>query len=449
MTTPETITATITIETPTFTASLAGSATTAYVDQGDADTLAAAQASTGFFAASMIALPDDFLAGTFADVDLIGLDGGSLIGLIPRAGVTAGTVVLIPSASGDSSLVGLWTATASGPWTRNATQPTRGSLVSVGFAQLTASSARIVLASSAGGSAPTSYVTADDQSIDLNAYATTDALGTEQDDRTAADSALAAAAEAARLITQASTEIVTRSLTAIAPTRWAVCGTDGGAFSNRFVTAFTIPSPTSTLRVRTLSRLVYSDPFFDGATHDGSFAELVSESLDGFGDIDRYEAAKWARRNPSPWLRAYIEGTAAAGSMEWQRGIDDGSLGAAVGGVWTWDEWLVDFAAHTATHRVGADGCWDHLADDSTRWLTTSTYTNALITGGLHATASEDTWLGNGPGQTLIASVEVWCDDVLVLAPNIAGADIADTTLADLVSGDTWTAEGAAAIDGV
>lgn len=237
-----------------------------------------------------------------------------------------------------------------------------------------------------------------------------------------------------------------------APAAWAKCGD----FTGFWACPTNIPSPTSTMRIRSLARFVLGKAV-------SVFAELYSQSLDGDGADDRFEMAIWQHETAKPVLFGFFEWTETGAEREqWleAQGEDpqfDPALAPAAAGippvVWVELETILDLAAGTATMRARLGSAFDYTdADDDTTWLTLFTYEVGAATS-LIASAGEDQWIGRGGGRFDVARVRRWDDGVLVMDFDPSTADDADTAVADSVLEVSagvpavWTATGTAAVE--
>lgn len=237
--------------------------------------------------------------------------------------------------------------------------------------------------------------------------------------------------------------LIARAQTATPPTAWLECGGDTMAF---WACPTTIPTPTTSMLIRTWTRFVVSTA--EGANEYDDFAEDYSESHDGMGDVDRFEiASRWDGAR----LRHFWEHLEIGQTQETSRTIDaqQGLASDLPIGAWHEKEIFVDFAAGTITYRVRVDVGWDYEASDGTRWATTRVFEKGSPLT-MQETAGHDQWIGRAPDgvQFDVARVRRWDDEVLVLDANPATGTPSAGTLDDSVLLDdaedpaVWTASG-------
>jgi hypothetical protein len=247
------------------------------------------------------------------------------------------------------------------------------------------------------------------------------------------------------------TELLGRASITTAPATYADC-----PVGDQFECPTLIPSPTSSLRIRSLCRLVTlgSSPFF----------ETYSEALDGGGTIDRFEQALWVPG--TGWCHLFFEYTEAGTSHEaWlvMQGADPGETdigtiyAAAAPGIpastWVEVETELDLTTGAVALRVRTDTSGDHIdtADTpDTRWRTIRTWQRGAATTIENSAVGAEQWIGAGP-HGHVARVRRWDDGVLVMdfdAANATDATHVDDAVLESAPGvpAVWTATGAAAI---
>ena len=281
--------------------------------------------------------------------------------------------------------------------------------------------------------------------------------GVETAARIAADAALAAtdATTTGNLtslttyvdVIEARLRMVAQANRVAAPTLWAVGGGEGAVWE----ADWQAPNPTSTFEVEAWVKVLDA--------REPGFIEIAAESIDGEGDLDRFEVADWyADEDENGFIEGvhgYAEGTRAGEDVEYHRPgeghtqLDSSALSPIVPGIWVRRLWVYDFDAHTITTYVEDDLYW-HIERYGRRWVPIGTYANPII-DSLRATEGYPTWLIRGVGDHLLAYEAIYVDGVEVQRFDPSTATIGDTTVDDSVaSGITWTGSGTGAeIDGV
>ena len=181
------------------------------------------------------------------------------------------------------------------------------------------------------------------------------------------------------------------------------------------------PAPTSTLKVRTLTRPI------SGSTAEVEYQEHWSIPADGtVGSIDALEVAhEWTTGN----LRSFLEWAETFGEPE----VGQYQAPGIPLGAWVREQIDFDLATGVIAFRAAGGVGSDHTdPDDDTRWTTLRTVTHGPTSIGDWSGAVEQ-WMGRGGGRFDIASLQVWVDGVLVVDPAIDEAADGATAIPDRV----------------
>ncbi len=181
------------------------------------------------------------------------------------------------------------------------------------------------------------------------------------------------------------------------------------------------PAPTSTLKVRTLTRPI------TGSVAAVEYQEHWSIPADGtVGSIDALEVAhEWTTGN----LRSFLEWADTFGEPE----IGQYQAPGIPLGAWVREQIDFDLATGVIAFRAAGGVGSDHTdPDDDTRWTTLRTVTHGPTSIGDWSGAVEQ-WMGRGGGRFDIASLQVWVDGVLVVDPAIDEAADGATAIPDRV----------------
>lgn len=209
------------------------------------------------------------------------------------------------------------------------------------------------------------------------------------------------------------------------PSRWLTCKE-----GDPWAVTTTLPTPSSSVRVRSLMRINTSD---DTSSGDIDFAHIYNEVHSGAFGGDLIELAiSSAREGP----RFFFEAMDVNADRESSYYDDESSGNANLVPVATWIELEieVDFASGVFTWRVRTDMSWDYVdPDDGTLWRTVRVWT--YPGGAFQLADSEGVEQHIGEGQTLtdfdVASLKRWDDGVLVVDMDPSDSDIGDVSIAD------------------